>query len=388
MELAQQLYAALMKGDGLALETLVHPDFVGVAAEGLPLGIGGRYVGLAAMRDGVWWKLGRHWRVEARAEELHLLDDGRLLVTGRYVGEARESGAPLDAAFTHVIEFRDGQISALTQLTDTAAWAASAPLERIRYSVADGVAHLELDRPDARNAIDLQLAQDLLAAAVRLRADSRVRAVLISGRGPALTVGGDIGHFGGKLDEDLGAVLAEMTTPFHEAFRILASLDAPIVCAAHGAVAGGGLGFVYAADITLAAEDARFVTAFADIALPGDGGGTWHLPRIIGAARAKQVYLQNRPITAQEALAWGLVAEVYPADELLDEARALAVRLAQGPTRAFGHMRALLRDTWTNSLSTQLDAETEHVLAAGRDHDVREAIAAFGERRPARFEGR
>jgi len=388
MELAQQLYAALAKGDAAALEALVHPDFIGTTADGLPLGLGGRYVGLAAMRDEFWWRIGRAWRVEAVAEELHLLDDGRLHVSGRYRGEARESGAPLDAAFTHIIEFVDGRISALTQLTDTAAWQETAPLQRIRYSLSEGVAHIELDRAEALNAIDLQLARDLLAVAQRLRADGRVRSVLISGRGSALTVGGDIGYFTARLDDDLGAVLAEMTTPFHEAFSILASLDAPIVCAAHGAIAGGGLGFVYAADITLASDDARFVTAFADIALPGDGGGTWHLPRIIGAARARRVYLENRPISAQEALEWGLVAEVYPADELLDQARALAARLAAGPTRAFGHMRALLRDTWSNSLSAQLDAETEHLLAAGRGQDVREAIAAFGEKRPARFEGR
>lgn len=107
-----------------------------------------------------------------------------------------------------------------------------------------------------------------------------------------------------------------MTSPFHEAFRILSRIDAPIVTAAHGAVAGGGLGYVYAADLVVAAEGTKFVTGFADLGLSGDGGGTWHLPRLIGARRAAEVYLRNTPITAADALRWGMVNAVVPADEL------------------------------------------------------------------------
>ena len=179
-----------------------------------------------------------------------------------------------------------------------------------------------------------------------------------------------------------------MTTPFHEAFRILSRIDAPIVTAAHGSVAGGGLGYVYAADIVLAAEGTQFVTAFAGIGLSGDGGGTWHLPRLIGPARAARAYLQNRPITAEQALDWGMISEIVPAAELRPRAAALAASLAQGPTRAFGRMRALLRDTWANDLSRQLLAETEGVKATGDTVDAANAIAGFAAKRRPQFEGR
>jgi 2-(1,2-epoxy-1,2-dihydrophenyl)acetyl-CoA isomerase len=179
-----------------------------------------------------------------------------------------------------------------------------------------------------------------------------------------------------------------MTTPFHEAFRVLSRIDAPIVTAAHGAVAGGGLGYVYAADLVVAAQGTRFVTAFAALGLSGDGGGTWHLPRLVGARRAAQAYLRNTPIEAAEALEWGLINEIVPADGLRERATELAIELANGPTRGFAKMRALLRDSWQNDLSTQLLAETEGIKATGNTADAAEAIAAFAAKRKPHLTGR
>src|SRR4029077_1597603 len=186
-----------------------------------------------------------------------------------------------------------------------------------------------------------------------------IRAVLIRGNGSALTVGGDIDYFLAPSRGRFGALFAPVTTPFPEAFRVLSRIDVPIVTAAHGAVAGGGLGYVYAADLVVAAEGTKFVTAFAALGLSGDGGGTWHLPRLIGARRAAEAYLRNRPIEATEALEWGLINEIVPADELRARAVALAIDLARGPTRAFARMRALLRDAWHNDLATQLQSEIQ-----------------------------
>jgi 2-(1,2-epoxy-1,2-dihydrophenyl)acetyl-CoA isomerase len=179
-----------------------------------------------------------------------------------------------------------------------------------------------------------------------------------------------------------------MTTPFHEAFRILSRIEAPIVTAAHGVVAGGGLGYVYSADIVLAAQGTQFITAFGGIGLSGDGGGTWHLPRLIGPARAARAYLENRPITAGQALDWGMISEIVPAEELRPRATALAATLAQGPTRAFARMRKLLRETWDNDLSQQLLAETEGIKATGDTADAANAIASFAAKRTPQFEGR
>lgn len=389
--LVEGLYDALAAGDRAAIVDALADDFVGRLTPGLPFGIGGEHLGPDAMvRDG-WFAIGAHWRVRAEPASYTLLGDGRLQVQGAYRGKGRASGLPFEAWFVHQWELRDGRVCGLTQLTDSAAFVTALggqpdDLATIDLTVADGVATLRLARPDVRNAIDQRLADDLLAAAVRLAGDTTVRAVLICGDGPDLTVGGDIGYFVENAGEDLGATLRRMTTPFHLAFQILASLDAPIVTVAQGAVAGGGLGLVYAADVVVAAEDARFVTAFGAIGLSGDGGGTWHLPRRIGPARAAWAYLANEPISAQQALVWGLVTEVAP--DAQARGAEIAHRLAGGPTRAFAQMRALLRQSWDRSLPEQLDAEIEALVASARTEDARGAVDAFLAKQRPTFRGR
>jgi 2-(1,2-epoxy-1,2-dihydrophenyl)acetyl-CoA isomerase len=393
VSVAGQLYRALAAGDADALGSLLHPDFVGHATEGLPLHMGGQHVGPEAMRKRLWWQIGRHYRAEAQVDEYHALDDGRLFVAGHYRGTARASGNALDAKFIHVLGFADdGRISALDQLTDSAAWAEAlgdhGPRETIDYSVADGLATVCLNRPEARNAIDLRVAEETLVVARRIAADESIRAVLICGNGPSLSVGGDIDYFLGGSTEKLGDLLARMTTPFQEAFRVLSRIDAPIVTAAHGAVAGGGIGYVYAADLVIAAEGTRFVTAFAALGLSGDGGGTWHLPRLIGPRRAAQAYLRNTAIEASQALDWGLINEIVPADQLRERAVSVACELAQGPTRAFAEIRALLRDSRSNDLATHLVAETEALKRTGNTADAADAVAAFAAKRRPHFTGR
>jgi 2-(1,2-epoxy-1,2-dihydrophenyl)acetyl-CoA isomerase len=390
---AQQLYRALAAGDRDALLTLLHPEFVGDVTDGLPLDMGGRHDGPEAMRRDVWWTIGRHYKVEVQPEEFRLLDDGRLFVGGHYRGEGRASGRRLDAAFIHVIGFAaDGRITSLQQLTDSAAWVhalgGGAPLQTIDYSVTNALATVCLNRPDVRNAINMRMVEEILDVARRIAADDSIRAVLICGNGPALTVGGDIEHFLAGPGEQFGTLFAQMTAPFHEAFSILSRIDAPIVTAAHGAVAGGGIGYVYAADLVIAAEGTKFVTAFAALGLSGDGGGTWHLPRLIGPRRAAEAYLRNRPIEAAEALQWGLINEIVPAAELRSRAEAVARELANGPTRGFARMRALLRDTWRNDLPTQLQAETEALRYTGNTADAASAINDFAAKRRPEFNGR
>jgi 2-(1,2-epoxy-1,2-dihydrophenyl)acetyl-CoA isomerase len=390
---AQQLYRALAAGDRDALSKLLHPEFVGHATDGLPLDMGGRHDGPEAMQRDLWWTIGRHYKVEAQPEEFRLLDDGRLFVAGHYRGEGRESGRRLDAAYIHLLAFaEDRRIVSLHQLTDSAAWVralgSGAAQQTVQYSVADAVATICLNRPDVRNAIDMQMAEETLDVARRIAADDAIRAVLICGNGPALTVGGDIDYFLARTAERFGTLFAQMTGPFHEAFRVLSRVDAPIVTAAHGAVAGGGLGYLYAADLVIAAEDTQFVTAFAGLGLSGDGGGTWHLPRLIGPRRATEAYLRNRPIDAAEALQWGLINEIVPAEKLRSRAEAVARELANGPTRGFAQMRALLRDSWRNDLSTQLQAETDAIRQIGDTVDAATAIADFAAKRRAEFTGR
>jgi 2-(1,2-epoxy-1,2-dihydrophenyl)acetyl-CoA isomerase len=390
---AQRLYDALRNGDRATLDDLLSPNFVGHATEGLPLNMGGEHRGPEAMQRELWWRIGRNFIAEAQPDELRGLEDGGLLVRGRYRGAGRASGNLLDAEFIHLLTFDgQGRITALRQLTDSAAWVRALgddpDLKTIDYHVNNNVATICLNRPDIRNAIDLRMASETLAVARRIADDPTIRAVLICGNGPALTVGGDIDFFLTAQPEAFGSLFARMTTPFHEAFRVLSRIDAPIVTAAHGAVAGGGLGYVYAADLVVAAADTKFVTAFAAIGLSGDGGGTWHLPRLIGPRRAAQAYLRNTPITATEALDWGLVNEVVPAEEVRARAVELAAELAQGPTRAYARMRSLLRESWTNDLATQLTAEIDCLRSTGSSADAQQAIRGFAAKRKHEFTGR
>ncbi|MFI1918230.1 enoyl-CoA hydratase-related protein [Nocardia sp. NPDC020380] len=390
-EIAERWYRALADGDRETLGKVLHPDLEVHVTPGMPLGLGGVHRGArAALRD-FWGVIARHYRARAVPATFDALSDGRLLVTGRYTGKALGSGKPLDAEFTHLLTFTDGRIIRIDQLTDSRRWldalAEDGPLDTIDYTGDNGVATLTLNRPTVRNAINLQLAEEFLIAARRCAADDSIRALLIKGNGPAFTVGGDISYFN-DWHGPYGDLFRRMTGPFHEAFRILSRIDAPIITAVHGSIAGGGLGFAYIADFVLAAEGTKFATGFAAIGLSGDGGGTWFLPRLVGPRRAAQMYLRNRVLNAQEAVDWGIATEVVPPEELDTRAISLARELAAGPTAAFGRMRALLRDSWGNSLSEQLLAETEALAETGDSADAAKAIESFAAKRSPDFDGR
>ena len=257
---------------------------------------------------------------------------------------------------------------------------------RVSFAVADGVARLRLVRPEARNAIDPAMVTALREAA-QACADPAVRVVLISAAGPAFTVGGDLRHFGPRADE-FADTLGEMIPHYHVALARLASLDVPVVCAVQGAIAGGGLGLAWVADLVLAAEDAVFATGFIQLGLSGDGGSSWFLPRLVGLRRAQEMLMGGRVLSAAEALDWGLVTRVVPRAELDAEADAAAARLAAGPTVALAHMRHLLRASWGATLEQQLASEGAAMAACARTADAREGLAAFAERRAPRFTGK
>ncbi|MEV4381816.1 enoyl-CoA hydratase-related protein [Streptosporangium sp. NPDC049644] len=404
--LARQLYEALAEGDRDRLADLLHPGFEGRATEGLPLDLGGVYSGPKAMLGEFWGRIGRNFAARAEPTGFHLLDDGRLLVLGRYTGRARATGGELDAEFTHLIRFAESRVVQLVQLTDSARWAralaedtppggpgrtpaiAGRELSAVDFQVHDGLAVIRLNRPQARNAIDEAMAGDLYEVAVRCAGDESLRAVLLIGDGPAFTVGGDISVFARASAAELPELLRRMTGPYHEALRLLSGLDAPVVAAVHGSVAGGGLGLVHCADIVLAAEGTRFALGFGALGLSGDGGGTWFLPRLVGARRAAEWYFEQRVLDAAEAADWGLVTRVVPADELEDQAWHTVRKLASGPTRAYAEVRRLLRDSWTSELSTQLGRETDALVRTAATEDASSAIAAFVDRSRPTFHGR
>jgi 2-(1,2-epoxy-1,2-dihydrophenyl)acetyl-CoA isomerase len=168
-----------------------------------------------------------------------------------------------------------------------------------------------------------------------------------------------------------------MTTGYHAALQILDSLEVPLVAAVHGAVAGGGLGLIYVADVVIAAEGTRFATGFSGLGLSGNGGGTWFLPRLVGMRRAAELYFGQRVLDADEAAAWGLISHVVPAADLAAVSERTARQLAGGPTRAFGEIRALLRRAHEASLSDQLQAETRALSRTAGTRDAARAIDSF-----------
>jgi 2-(1,2-epoxy-1,2-dihydrophenyl)acetyl-CoA isomerase len=400
---ARSLYAALCTGDRIALDALLHPEFVGETTPGLPLDLGGRYEGPHHMRRQFWGRIARTFDLAAEPTEMTSLADGRLLVTGTYVGTVRRTGTKLDAGFVHILRFADRQILGLVQITDSQRWWAalaepaaptvvgpsSRDLTQVTLSFdGSGVARLRLARPEAANSIDPTMVADIAEAVERCATEPGVRALLITGEGDRFCGGGDIKYFAGLGDGELGPVLDDMITIYHRGLLRLSNLPFPVVCAVQGAVAGGGLGLLFASDIVIAAAGTKFAMGYPALGLVSDGGSSWHLPRLVGPVRAAAMFLDNRALDAGEALTYGLVSEVVDGSQLHDRAEETALRLAAGPTRALGSMRRLLRQAWTTPLPQQLDDEMQAMTEVCATADAAEGVAAFAAKRRPTFRGR
>jgi 2-(1,2-epoxy-1,2-dihydrophenyl)acetyl-CoA isomerase len=398
---ARALYAALAGGDADALGELLDPAVVVEPTAGLPGDLGEVRHGRDAAVSGFWWAIGRRYRARAEPERFLPTEDGGLVVLGRYRGTAREGGGELDAAFAHVLRFTDdGRVAALTQYTDSTAWGAALPaadrpragereLRRLTYATdARGVATIRLTRPEAGNAIDPRFTEDLDEATFRAAEDPAVRAVLLCADGPRFSVGGDLAVLGDLAPGALPTVLRQMIDTYHLALERLTELDAPVVAAVRGAAAGGGLGMLHVADVVVIDEAASLALGYAALGLVSDGLNTWYLPRTVGLRRAQQLLLLNRPFSGAEAVEWGLATEAVPADDVEDRGRALAERLAAGPTRAFGRMKRLLRESHGTTLTTQSRAEITAMNDAAADEDAAAGVPAFRAGRRPDFRGR
>jgi 2-(1,2-epoxy-1,2-dihydrophenyl)acetyl-CoA isomerase len=262
------------------------------------------------------------------------------------------------------------------------------PEPTILYEAAGGVATLTLNRPDKLNAFNQVMHGELAHALDRIEADPGIRAVLLTGAGRGFCAGQDLGDRVMGEDDgppDLGDTLDRTYNPL---IRRICRLERPVVCAVNGVAAGAGANLAFNCDIVLAARSAKFMEPFCKLGLVPDAGGTYILPRLVGAARARGMALLGDSVSAEQALAWGLIWRVVDDERLMDEAMALARHLATQPTSGLGLIKRALLASAINSLDAQLDLERDLQREAGRTEDYREGVTAFMEKRQPMFKGR
>ena len=265
-------------------------------------------------------------------------------------------------------------------------------MNKIKFEKIDGVGIITLNRPESRNALTPQMISEI-AEAIEVCKKPDVRAVLLTGAGQGFCSGADVKNFVEVLDSDgpqglhdhISTLADVLHTKVVLGFR---RLEKPVVAGINGVAAGGGFSLMLGCDLRVAASGARFLMAYANIGATADGGSTYLLPRLVGSGRAMELYLASQPTSAQAALEMGLVSQVVADDDLHRHAMETAVRLARGPTVAYGRVKALLDDSWDKDIATQLDAETEGIADSALTTDFQEGIRAFAERRQARFGGK
>jgi 2-(1,2-epoxy-1,2-dihydrophenyl)acetyl-CoA isomerase len=258
----------------------------------------------------------------------------------------------------------------------------------INFEVREHVAHLTLNRPDAANALNLELASDLRHAARRCASDESIRAVLISGAGKLFCAGGDLKSFAAAPEGELADLLEQVTLNLHQAISHFARMNAPVIATVHGSAAGAGMSLACACDFTLAAESAKFAIAYTRAGLTPDGSSTYFLPRIIGTRRTLELAITNRILSAKEAQDLGIVTRIVPDADLMREGEKFASELAAGPTIAFGGVKRMVADTFDNSLEAQMTLETSTIASVSGTADAHEGIAAFLAKRTPKFTGR
>jgi 2-(1,2-epoxy-1,2-dihydrophenyl)acetyl-CoA isomerase len=256
--------------------------------------------------------------------------------------------------------------------------------ETIEFKLAAGIARLTLNRPDRLNSFTVQMHAEVADALGSL---GDARTLVLTGAGRGFCAGQDLGDRAVAAGEavDLGESVEQRYNPL---VRTLASLPMPVIARVNGVAAGAGANIALACDIVIAAKSAKFIQSFAAIGLIPDSGGTWVLPRLVGQARALGLALTGEPLEAERAAEWGLIWKAVDDDKLDEEVDALAARFAAGPTRGLARIKAMIRESWGQSLDAELDRQRDAMRELGYTDDYREGVAAFMAKRPPKFTGK
>lgn len=259
-----------------------------------------------------------------------------------------------------------------------------ASYDSIALDKADGIARITLNRPERLNSFTRAMHGELRDALDNL-VDARV--VILTGAGRGFCAGQDLNDRAVAPGEavDLGETVEESWNPL---IRKLAALPQPVIARVNGVAAGAGANIALACDIVIAANSAKFIQSFSALGLIPDSGGSWHLPRLVGQARALGLALTGEPLPAAKAADWGLIWKAVEDDQLDAEVDAVASKLASLPPLGLAAIKKIIRTSSSRSLDEELDLQREEMRRLGFTHDYREGVAAFLEKRPAKFEGR
>ena len=266
---------------------------------------------------------------------------------------------------------------------------ADAGSDTVRWDLTEAVGTILLNRPQAHNALTAEMKTALLAALRQAAASPGVRAVLITGAGPAFCAGQDLREHAGLLTaaQD-GAAMDTVREHYNPIVLAIRSMPKPVIAAVNGVAAGAGASLALACDLRIAARGASFLMAFARVGLAADTGASWTLQRLVGAGRAAELLLLAEPLAANRALELGLVSQVVDDADLPAAASALAARLAMGPTAAYAGIKAELDYAAGHDLAAALEQEAEVQAALGRTADHLAATAAFAQKQRPTFQGR
>jgi 2-(1,2-epoxy-1,2-dihydrophenyl)acetyl-CoA isomerase len=265
----------------------------------------------------------------------------------------------------------------------------TADLSPVLLDVADGVATITLNRPEAMNSLDVPTKEALLASLTRAATDAEVRCVVLTGNGRAFCVGQDLKeHVEILHSESSEALFRTVDEHYNPIVTTLAGMRKPVVAAVNGVAAGAGASLAFACDVRIVADTAGFNLAFANVALSCDTGCSWTLQRLVGKAKAIELLYFPRTVPAEEALELGLATRVVPTAELADEVRTLAGRLATGPTVALGAIRQSVEYAAGHDLADATAFESTQMALTGATADHAAAVAAFLAKEKPVFEGR